>query len=171
MTDVDLGQFPTEELVAIFSRLAAESKGDVSAMYEKLNIPVDLQDGQLGQLKKRLGLVASGNKPDIRKFVQELETAAQGVEEGLLQAAQKGGVTKFVVKWWGCRLYISHSILQDSSDIGSLVAAVSAVCGPTGAAIAAAMGITIALLKVIDRGNGIVLTKYAWIGPIIPTRQ
>lgn len=170
MTDVNLSQFPTEELVAIFSRVVDESKGDVSAMFEKLNISVDLEDAQSDKLKEHLKVIASGNKQEIQTFIHELKTASEGAKEAVLMNSGTGGVTKFVVHWWGVQLYISHQVLQDATDIGTLVAAVSAICGPKGAALAAAMGIALAVLKLIDGGNGIILSK-AWVGPVVPTRQ
>lgn len=171
MTDVNISQFPTGELVSIFSRMVDESKGDISAILKTLNIPDDLPSAQSDKLKEQLKLIASGKKRDIQKFVRELKTASKEAKKVLARAITRGGITKFKAYWWGCRLYVSHSVLEDATDIGSLVAAISAICGPTGAALAAAMGIAIALLKIIDRGNGIILTRYGWVGPVIPTRQ
>lgn len=171
MTDMDIGQFPTKELVTTFTRIADVSKGIISTAFNNLHIPYDLKIAESDKLKEKLQLLRSGNRQDIQKFVHELEIASQGAEDMLLGATAAGGVTKLDMHWWGCRLYISHKLLSESSDIGSLAAAISAICGPTGAAIAASLGITIALLKIIDRGNGIILTKYGWIAPIIPIPQ
>ena len=171
MTDATLSQYVTEELVEILSRITKESKGDTSAMFEKLDIPDDFERAQSDELKERLGLIASGNKQDIQKFVRELEAASQESTEVVLRAAKPGGVTKWKTNWWGPQLFISHSVLAICLDLVALAAAVARECGPVAAAFAAASGIAVALLKVIDRGNGIILTKPMWIGPVIPTPQ
>ena len=93
MTDKNLSQFPAEDLVKTFSRIADESKGDVSVMFEKLNIPVELQGAHTDELKKRLERIASGDKQEIQEFVQALKTALEEKEIAGLKAA-KGGVTK-----------------------------------------------------------------------------
>ena len=171
MTDVNLSQYVTEELVEILSRIADESKGDTSAMFEKLDIPVDLERAQSDELKKHLELIASGDKQDIEKLAGELEAASQESTEAVLRAAKPGGVTKWKVNWWGPQLFISHSVLAVSLDLVALAAAVARYCGPVAAAFATASGIAVAVLRIMDRGNGIILTKFMWVGPVIPTPQ
>jgi hypothetical protein len=62
-------------------------------------------------------------------------------------------------------------VLQKALDIVGLTALIAPRCGPQAAAIAAMVGITIAALKLIDQGDGIILTRPMWVGPIIPTPQ
>lgn len=175
-------QYPTEELVATFSRLVDESNGDVSVMLEKLEIPADLQESELEELKENLKLLKSGDKQDIERFVDKVKIASQELDEPSFVAAaanQKGGVTKFRAYWWGPRLYISHDLLSTSGDAASLVSAVTGVLSTAGAIASA--GVTVLLsgvaligfqaLKLLDKGNGVMLSKYGWIGPIIPASQ
>jgi hypothetical protein len=170
MTDVNFKQYSTKELVAILSRISDESKGDISIIFEKLNIPGELQDVQLDKLKKHLELLKSGNKEDMARFTHELENALQGREKRLVRTAKKGGVTKLETYWWGNELYISHDDLQAASSWSALVSLVSRFTGPAGVIILGALLIGLHALKLIDKGNGVILKK-VWVGPVIVTRQ
>ena len=171
MTDVNDVKYPTEELVGIFSHIVDESKGDVSKMFQKLNVPPEYQ-GQLDRLKEGLSSIASGSVQDIRKFVGDLEAASLDSKARLLRGAEKGGCTKLVAHWWGCELYISHSVLEECADPGVLIGALVAIChGSKGIITLICTAVALEVLRFIDQGNGVIVRKYGWIGPPIPFRQ
>ena len=97
--------------------------------------------------------------------------------EGFPILTASGGKTKYELLKklyvpYGERLYVSHDIVSDSLDIGALIAAVAAVCGPKGVALAAGLAVGLAALKLMDRGNGIIITRIPFgTGPCVPTPQ
>ena len=173
MADQKVDQFPREELIKSLSSMVEESKGNESALIEKLGIPDSLPKDQYDKLREQLKTIASGNRQDIQKFVDEIERASkESTSQDLLKSTPAGGVTAFHTYWWGSRLYVSHRVLEKSTDIGELAVAIGALCGPPGEAFAIAMAITIAALKLIDQGNGIIITQLLYVvGPPVPTPQ
>ena len=84
------------------------------------------------------------------------------------------GQTKITSHWWGVRFYISHSLMNTINDYGTFVAALMALGGLALTIlipISAALYLSLATFKLFDKGKGIILTKYGWVGPIIPSTQ
>ena len=170
-TATALAMTATVETVAdAFTKLVAAHGNDIDATLQDLGVP----SPEWVQAKTKIaGLLKSD--PQVTREL-EIELSAGEQAEGALYAATKGGVTKYqVMKSWGVpygeRLYVSHDLLNKSLDIGAFVAAVAVVC-PKGKPLAAGLAITLAALKLIDQGNGVIITRVPiQSGPCVPTPQ
>jgi hypothetical protein len=169
-TDV-MSEFSAETVVEGLKKVLAMSQNDVDATLDQLKVsPADRE-----QAKAKLNGLLAGDEALFSELEKDLSsTEADG---GVLLAAVKGGITKFKVltKWkipYGFRLYVSHKIISEATSIGALIAAITAACGPEAAPLAVGLAIGLAAVKLLDRGNGIMITQVPPLyGPCIPTPQ
>lgn len=154
-----------------FKKLVALNQNNVDATLDQLKVsPTEKK-----QAREKLNGLLSGDETLIEELRKSLSsTEKEGV---VLLTTTKGGITKYeILKQWGIpygdRLYISHDIMSNAQDIGALITAITAACGPEAAPLVAILAITLAALKIIDRGNGIMITRVPpFVGPGIPTPQ
>jgi hypothetical protein len=104
------------------------------------------------------------------KLIAEIQAAPYSAGATQVLTTVKGGETKLVAYWWGTQLYIDHQTLQDATSVGELANTLVGLLGPEVWPIVAAVAITLFALKIMDRGNGIIISQ-PWIGPPIPTPQ
>jgi hypothetical protein len=148
----------------------ALNQNDMDATLQYLGVSPE----ERASVKTKLEGVLRGDS----KILAELEESlASGEKAGLAILAASGGVTKYeVLKHWGVpygeRLYVSHQLLGEALDIGTLIAAVAAVCGKKGESLAAGLTIGLAALQLMDRGNGVKITRIPMFsGPCVPLPQ
>ena len=149
----------------------ALNQNDIDLTLQTLEVPPAERAG----IKTKWTALLAGDET----IQAELEKNLAFPEEGstTFLAATAGGTTKYVVlKQWGVpyaeKLYVSHEMVGNALDVGAFVAAVAAVCGPKGESLAAGLTIGLAALKLMDRGNGVVVTRNPiFIGPCVPTPQ
>ena len=170
-TATTLAMTATVETIAdAFTKLVAAHGNDIDATLQDLGVP----SPEWVRAKTKIAGLLESDPQVIREL--EIELSAGEQAEGARYAATKGGVTRYeVMKSWGVsygeRLYVSHDLVNKSLDIGAFVAAVAAVC-PEGQSLAAGLAITIAALKLIDQGNGVIITRVPIrSGPCIPKPQ
>lgn len=158
-------------VVAGLKKLVALNNNSIEDTLNQLMIP----ESEKEKAKEKLQGVLSGNSSLTAELTKSLNSTEQ--DGDVLLTATKGGKTKFVVlkKWgipYGDRLYISHDIMNNVQDIGALITAITAACGPEAAALVAGLAIGLAALKLLDRGNGIMITQCPpGVGPCVPTPQ
>ena len=154
-----------------FRKLVALNQNDIDATLQHLKVP----STERSRAKTKLEGLLSGNS----EIISELEADLSSGEEGAaaILTTVKGGKTKYrVLKQWsipyGEQLYVSHEVVDKALDIGALITAITAACGPEEAPLAAGLAIGLAALKLLDRGNGIIITRVPiFIGPCVPTPQ
>jgi hypothetical protein len=162
-------QLTADSVIDGLKRLVAMNQNNVDATLDYLEIsPKDR-----GEAKRALEGLLVGDEvlhAELSAELSSLEGAGDVEERG-------GGKTGFKVlrKWgirYGFRLYLAHDIVENATDIGALVAAVAACCGPQATPLVAGIAIAIAALKALDRGKGITITQIPpVVGPCIPTPQ
>jgi hypothetical protein len=138
-----------------FRRLIAMHKNDVAATLEYLEVPADHRPAAT----KQIDALLRGDRAAVSDFEKELESV-----ENRVRAVANGGQTKYEVltKWYvpyGERLYIDHTIASNAADITELVTAIAVACGARAASMVVGVAIGLAALKLLDRGNGIIVTR------------
>lgn len=79
-------------------------------------------------------------------------------------ATISGGVTKYEMLFWGPfayqdRLYMSHELLGKYLTVNEILAALTAIIPISGPIVALLQMISIAAVKLTDKGNGVILTR------------
>ena len=157
-----------DNVVGGLRTIVALSGNEPEAALRRLSVPAT----EMGEAKVALEKLLRGDAALLRELQIELSS-----QDGTPVAFGPGGKTQFKVlrKWkipYGFRLYVAHKIVAAAADMGALVTAVSAACGPEAAPVAAGAAVAVAALKLLDRGNGIMITQIPPIaGPCIPTPQ
>jgi len=164
-------ELTADNVVEAMKKLVALNQNNIDATLQNLNVPT----AERSRAKTKLEALLSGNTGIISELKADLSAARE--ERVVILAATKGGVTKFeILKQWGIpygdRLYVSHDIVANALDIGALITAITAACGPEAAPLAAGLAIGFAALKIMDRGNGITITQVPiGVGPCVPLPQ
>ena len=63
------------------------------------------------------------------------------------------------------------TIVYETGDFAVAIAAVGGIISKTLAAFAAILNLQIKVYKMFDKGRGIILTRYGWVGPFVPSSQ
>ena len=156
-------EISVDTVVRGFEKLIALNDNKLSKTLSALEVAPSEINYASSKLRELLG----GNEDAI---VELRNSMLYTINSEKLVSRTKGGKTKFeIMKQWGIpygdRLFIDHKTLGKSLDIGSLITAVTAACGPEAAPLAAA-------LKLLDNDNGIIITQIPiGVGPCIPTPQ